>query len=38
MFNRILVPVDFSDEARSAFGHGALFAAAFDSTLELVRR
>jgi nucleotide-binding universal stress UspA family protein len=36
MFNRILVPVDFSDGARSAFGHGALFAAAFDSTLELV--
>lgn len=36
MFNRILVPVDFSDEARAAFGHGALFAAAFDGTLELV--
>jgi len=36
MFERILVPVDFSEGARRAFGHGALFAAAFGSTLELV--
>jgi nucleotide-binding universal stress UspA family protein len=36
MFDRILVPVDFSEGARTAFGHGALFAAAFGSRLELV--
>jgi nucleotide-binding universal stress UspA family protein len=36
MFDRILVPVDFSEGAQRAFGHGALFAAAFGSTLELV--
>src|SRR5262245_12325209 len=36
MFDRILVPVDFSEGARSAFRHGALFAEAFGSTLELV--
>ncbi len=36
MFSRILVPVDFSEEARGAFGHGALFAGAFGGTLELV--
>jgi nucleotide-binding universal stress UspA family protein len=36
MFDKILVPVDFSTGARSAFGHGALFAGAFGSTLQLV--
>lgn len=36
MFERILVPVDFSEGAERAFGHGALFAAVFGSTLELV--
>jgi len=36
MFDKILVPVDFSEGARTAFGHGALFAAAFASRLELV--
>ena len=36
MFERILVPVDFSEQSRSAFGHGALFASAFGGALELV--
>jgi len=36
MFDRILVPVDFSEGAQRAFGHGALFAAVFGGTLELV--
>lgn len=36
MFDKILVPVDFSEQSRAAFGHGALFAAAFGGTLELV--
>ncbi len=36
MFDQILVPVDFSEGGRSAFGHGALFAGAFGGTLELV--
>ena len=36
MFDRIIVPVDFSDGSRSAFGHGAAFAEAFGSVLELV--
>jgi nucleotide-binding universal stress UspA family protein len=35
MFEKILVPVDFSERARSAFGHGALFAEAFGGELEL---
>jgi nucleotide-binding universal stress UspA family protein len=36
MFDRIIVPVDFSDGSRTAFGHGAAFAEAFGSVLELV--
>lgn len=36
MFERILVPVDFSDHCLAAFGHAAMFARAFRSTLELV--
>jgi len=36
MFDRIIVPVDFSEGSISAFGHGAAFAEAFGSVLELV--
>jgi nucleotide-binding universal stress UspA family protein len=36
MFDRIIVPVDFSEGSRSAFGHGAAFAEAFGGVLELV--
>ncbi|HKO91122.1 MAG TPA: universal stress protein, partial [Polyangiaceae bacterium] len=36
VFDRIIVPVDFSEGSRSAFGHGAAFAQAFGSVLELV--
>lgn len=36
MFDRILVPVDFSEHSQAALGHAASFAAAFDSELELV--
>jgi nucleotide-binding universal stress UspA family protein len=36
MFEKVLVPVDFSEHARSAFGHGLVFAEAFGGELELV--
>jgi nucleotide-binding universal stress UspA family protein len=36
MFEKILVPVDFSEASRSAFGHAAVLAAAFGSSIELV--
>lgn len=36
MFEKILVPVDFSEHSRAALGHAALFASAFGSSLELV--
>ena len=36
MFDKIVVPVDFSEGSRSAFGHGAAFAEAFGGVLELV--
>jgi len=36
MFDRVIVPVDFSEGSRTAFGHGAAFAEAFGSVLELV--
>jgi nucleotide-binding universal stress UspA family protein len=36
MFDKILVPVDFSEGAQRAFGHAALFAGAFGGTLQLV--
>ncbi len=36
MFKQILVPVDFSERAKAAFGHGALFATAFRASLELL--
>jgi nucleotide-binding universal stress UspA family protein len=35
MFDRILVPVDFSEQSRSAFGHGALFARTFGGEIAL---
>ena len=36
MFDRILVPVDFSEHSALAFGHAGLFARAFGAQLELV--
>ena len=36
MFERILLPVDFSEHSLAAFGHGALLASAFGGRLELV--
>jgi nucleotide-binding universal stress UspA family protein len=36
MFKKILVPVDFSERAKAAFGHGALFATTFGAELELL--
>jgi nucleotide-binding universal stress UspA family protein len=36
MFDKILVPVDFSEGARTALGHAALFAKLFGGSLELV--
>ncbi len=36
MFKKILVPVDFSERAKAAFGHGALFATTFGARLELL--
>jgi nucleotide-binding universal stress UspA family protein len=36
MYDRILVPVDFSEHATHAFGHAALIARSFGSELELV--
>ncbi len=35
MFDRILVPVDFSEQSHSAFGHGALFARTFGGEIAL---
>jgi nucleotide-binding universal stress UspA family protein len=36
MFDKIMVPVDFSEHATHAFGHAALLARSFASELELV--
>lgn len=36
MFDKIMVPVDFSEHAALALGHAALVARSFDSRLELV--
>jgi nucleotide-binding universal stress UspA family protein len=36
MFDRIMVPVDFSEHATHAFGHAALMARSFAAELELV--
>jgi nucleotide-binding universal stress UspA family protein len=36
MFEKILVPVDFSEASRTSFGHALSFAAAFGSSIELV--
>jgi nucleotide-binding universal stress UspA family protein len=36
MFERVLVPVDFSEHAAIAFGHAALMARTFGGQLELV--
>jgi nucleotide-binding universal stress UspA family protein len=36
MFEKIMVPVDFSEHSTLAFGHARLFASAFGSRLELV--
>ena len=35
MFQKILVPVDFSEHAKSAFAYGALFASRFAGRIEL---
>ena len=36
MFDKILLPVDFSEHSALAFGHAGLFARTFDAELELV--
>jgi nucleotide-binding universal stress UspA family protein len=36
MFEKILVPVDLSEQSRSSLGHAVLLATAFASSLELV--
>jgi nucleotide-binding universal stress UspA family protein len=36
MFDKILLPVDFSEHSALAFGHAGLFARAFGAQLELV--
>lgn len=36
MFDKILLPVDFSEHAALAFGHAGLFARTFGAQLELV--
>lgn len=36
MFDKMLLPVDFSDHSALAFGHAGLFARAFGAQLELV--
>lgn len=36
MFEKIMVPVDFSEQSRLAFGHAGLLASAFGGELELV--
>src|SRR4051794_31507538 len=36
MFDKIVVPVDFSEGARTALGHASLFANLFGGALELV--
>src|SRR5688572_8455644 len=36
MFEKIMVPVDFSEHSTLAFGHARLFATAFGAELQLV--